>query len=563
MAYNRTKVTPSSKNSGQYILLASFSILVVLMYCLVFFTGGGHATPKMGIDLQGGTRVTLTPSGNPSDDQLRQAQSILLNRVNGMGVSGSEVQIDGSNLVITVPGSNADQARNLGTTAKLVVRPVMEALGADTVTKDQQPVIKPKAGETTSDARKREIAALKKFRQGTAKDAKGKALGADQQLKILSANAEKMSCDAADRFAGNDDPALPLLTCDSQGQKYILAPAPLVDPSKPQGARLDGSMIKADTVKGGFDNQQGHTFVSFSFQGKGVETWARVTSTYTGQQVAIVLDSSVVSAPNIQEPITTGNTQITGPFDTDQAIALANNLKYGALPLNFSSPDGTPGGKVDTVPASLGIASLNAGLIAGLVGLILVFIFSLVVYRALGVVTMLSLVGTGALVYASLILLGRWIGYTLDLSGVAGLIIGIGTTADSFVVLFERIKDEIREGRSFRSAVPRGWGKARRTIVTGNAVTLIASIVLYLLAVGEVRGFAFTIGLTTIFDLVIVFTVTAPICMVASHWRFMSKPAFNGLGKLQEITAERRAAAARLADKRRLAGIAATPGEES
>ena len=194
--------------------------------------------------------------------------------------------------------------------------------------------------------------------------------------------------------------------------------------------------------------------------------------------------------------------------------------------------------------------------------MILVFIFALAVYRMLGFMTIFSLIGTGALVYASLVLLGRWIGYTLDLSGVAGLIIGIGTTADSFVVLFERIKDEIREGRSFRSAVPRGWNKARRTIVTGNAVTLIASIVLYVLAVGEVRGFAFTIGLTTIFDLVIVFTVTAPLCLIASHWRFMSKPVFNGLGKLQEITAERRAAAARMAEKR-VAVAAGGTGEES
>lgn len=561
MANTRKTATASSKNTKQHLLLIGFTILVVLMYCLVFFTGDGKATPKLGIDLQGGTRVTLTPSGNPTDDQLRQAQTILLNRVNGMGVSGSEVRIDGSNLVITVPGSNADQARNLGTTAKLVVRPVMEALGPDTVVEDQQPVVKPEKGETTVEARKREIEVLRDFRQAPAKDENGKALAADQQLKILKANADKMSCETADRFAGNDDPARPLLTCDSQGQKYILAPAPLLDTDNPKGGRLDGSMIKADTVKGGFDNQQGHTYVSFSFQGEGVEAWARVTNTYNGQQVAIVLDSAVVSAPNIQEPITTGNTQITGPFDTDEAIALANNLKYGALPLNFSSPDGTPGGKVDTVPASLGIASLNAGLIAGLVGLILVFIFSLAVYRALGVMTIFSLIGTGAMVYTSLILLGRWIGYTLDLSGVAGLIIGIGTTADSFVVLFERIKDEIREGRSFRSAVPRGWNKARRTIVTGNAVTLIASIVLYVLAVGEVRGFAFTIGLTTVFDLVIVFTVTAPLCLIASHWRFMSKPAFNGLGKLQEITAERRAVAARMAQQR--VAVPAETGEES
>ena len=177
---------------------------------------------------------------------------------------------------------------------------------------------------------------------------------------------------------------------------------------------------------------------------------------------------------------------------------------------------------------------------------------------------MLSLVATGAMVYGSLVLLGRWIGYTLDLSGVAGLIIGIGTTADSFVVFFERIKDEIREGRSFRSAVPRGWAKARRTIVTGNAVTFIAAIVLYTLAVGEVRGFAFTTGLTTVFDLLIVFIVTSPLVLLVSHLKLMSKPAFNGLGKLQEITAERRAAAARLVQQRNAIPAAqATAGEEN
>ena len=202
MAYTRKTATASSKNTKQHLLLIGFTILVVLMYCLVFFTGDGKATPKLGIDLQGGTRVTLTPSGNPTDDQLRQAQTILLNRVNGMGVSGSEVRIDGSNLVITVPGSNADQARNLGTTAKLVVRPVMEALGPDTVVEDQQPVVKPEKGETTVEARKREIEVLRDFRQAPAKDENGKALAADQQLKILKANADKISRETADRFAG-------------------------------------------------------------------------------------------------------------------------------------------------------------------------------------------------------------------------------------------------------------------------------------------------------------------------------------------------------------------------
>ena len=156
--------------------------------------------------------------------------------------------------------------------------------------------------------------------------------------------------------------------------------------------------------------------------------------------------------------------------------------------------------------------------------------------------TALSLIASGAMVFAILVLLGRYINYTLDLAGIAGLIIGIGTTADSFVVFFERIKDEIREGRSFRSAVPRGWARARKTILSGNAVTFLAALVLYILAVGQVKGFAFTLGLTTILDVVVVFLVTWPLVFLASKSATLAKPAYNGLGAVQQIARERRAA---------------------
>ena len=185
-------------------------------------------------------------------------------------------------------------------------------------------------------------------------------------------------------------------------------------------------------------------------------------------------------------------------------------LKYGSLPLSFESSE------AETVSATLGLTSLRAGLIAGAIGLALVLIYSLLYYRVLGLLIALSLVASGAMVFAILVLLGRYIGYTLDLAGIAGLIIGIGTTADSFVVFFERIKDEIREGRSFRSAVPRGWARARKTILSGNAVTFLAAVVLYVLAVGQVKGFAFTLGLTTILDVVVVFLVTWPLVYLAS-----------------------------------------------
>ncbi len=275
------------------------------------------------------------------------------------------------------------------------------------------------------------------------------------------------------------------------------------------------------------------------FKPTGAKVWAEYTSAHwqQGTQTAFTLDSKVISAPAIREPIPGGKTEISGQFTSDSAKQLAAALKYGSLPLSFESSD------AQTVSATLGLTSLKAGLIAGAIGLAIVLLYSLLYYRVLGVLTALSLVASGAMVFAILVLLGRYISYTLDLAGIAGLIIGIGTTADSFVVFFERIKDEIREGRSYRSAVPRGWARARKTILSGNAVTLLAAAVLYALAIGQVKGFAFTLGLTTILDVVVVFLVTWPLVYLSSKSATLSKPAYNGLGAVQQIARERKAAA--------------------
>jgi len=326
-------------------------------------------------------------------------------------------------------------------------------------------------------------------------------------------------------LAGNDDPNLPLVTCSQDGKSVYL---------------LDKSIISGDQIENatsGFDQQGSRYVVDLQFKGDAAETWANFTAANIGTQTAFTLDSQVVSAPVINEAIPGGRTQITGQFTSDSARELANSLKYGSLPLSFESSE------AETVSATLGLTSLRAGLIAGAIGLALVLLYSLLYYRVLGLLVALSLVASGAMVYAILVLLGRYMGYTLDLAGIAGLIIGIGTTADSFVVFFERIKDEIREGRSFRSAVPRGWSRARKTILSGNAVTFIAALVLYLLAVGQVKGFAFTLGLTTILDVVVVFLVTWPLLYLASKSTTLAKPSFNGLGAVQQVARERRAAA--------------------
>ncbi|KAA8956341.1 protein translocase subunit SecD [Mycobacterium sp.] len=526
--------------------LSVFLVMLIGVYLLVFLTGNKRAQPKLGIDLQGGTRVTLTartPDGSaPTREALAQAQQIISARVNGLGVSGSEVVIDGDNLVITVPGNDSNEARNLGQTARLYIRPVINEIPAQPAAPPEKPALPaPGASPDTADTAPppqprpypqepppvqpgppdkgkdlaERIAKEKQWRQST-----------NRGVQFLALQYEASRCGKDDILAGNDDPNLPLVTCSTDHKiAYLLAP----------------SIISGDQIANaswGLNQRSASYVVELQFKSAAANTWAEFTASHVGTQTAFTLDSEVVSAPRIQEAIPGGRTQITGDFTQAQARDLANVLKYGSLPLSFESSE------AQTVSATLGLTSLRAGLVAGAIGLVLVLVYSLSYYRVLGLLTALSLAASGAMVFAILVLLGRYINYTLDLAGIAGLIIGIGTTADSFVVFFERIKDEIREGRSFRSAVPRGWARARKTILSGNAVTFLAAAVLYFLAIGQVKGFAFTLGLTTILDLVVVFLVTWPLVYLASKSAVLAKPAFNGLGAVQQVARERRAAAA-------------------
>ncbi|NLU81294.1 protein translocase subunit SecD [Rhodococcus sp. HNM0569] len=571
-------MAPSSGTVRPGRLLTLFAVIVAALYALVFFTGDKSPEAKLGIDLQGGTRVTLTartPDGStPSEDSLRQAQEIIETRVNGLGVSGSEVVIDGDNLVITVPGDDGAQARSLGQTARLYIRPVanMQAAPApgaaqqapaDGAPAEQSPTEQAPAEETPAEAPQPQnrpflaqdpsggpvppgepAAPTEQAPAGSpvdAGDTDSDSADSDQAAQEIAAARETrqstdpvvlqqamatIDCSAPDPLRGNDDPALPLVACSTDGSTvYLLEPS-----------IIDGQQIANATS--GFNSQSSQHEVSLEFKSEGSDTWAAFTAQNIGKQAAFTLDSKVVSAPVVQGATPAGSaTSITGNFSADQASELANTLKYGSLPLSFASSE------AETVSATLGLASLQAGLVAGAVGLVLVWLYCFLYYRLLGVLTMISIIFSGVAVYAIMVLLGRWIGFTLDLAGVAGLIIGIGMTADSFVVFFERIKDEIREGRSFRSAVPRGWQRARRTILSGNAVSFIAAAVLYVLAVGQVRGFAFTLGLTTILDVVVVFLVTAPLVLLASRSPFWGKPSVNGLGAIQQVARERKVAA--------------------
>lgn len=570
--------------------LALFGLIVVVIYALVFFTGNRQATPKLGIDLQGGTRVTLAPQGeDPTQDQLRQARNILEQRVNGMGVSGSEVVINGNTLVITVPGEDASQAQAVGQTSQLYFRPVAQpsapdlekldkeledmanrwvkygVLDKDEANKKLEDVTNAVAqqeaqaeGKEPKDVKAPKVSAKpldepsNSIEQTERRDEVTEMLLKDRQSDdptTQAAASSLLTCQgSADPLAGADDPSKPFVTCDyDSGTPYVLEPAPLLNGVEDEdGTRLTGNEIDTNSpINGGLNPQSGQMEISFSFKTgngpNGSQTWADLTREHLNDQIAITLDSAVISAPVIQGATPYGSaTSINGDFSQEEANNLANNLRYGALPLSFAGENGEPGGTVESIPPTLGKAALEAGLWAGLAGLILVILYSLYYFRALSGVSIIFLLGSGLLTYGAIVLLGRWIGYSLDLSGIAGLVIGVGATADSFVVYYERIKDELLEGRTFRSATQKAWERSRSTIVTGNAVTLIGSVIVYFLAIGEVKGFAFTLGLTTIFDLVVSFLVMAPLMQIIGRRPAAAKPSMNGLGGIYALIEERR-----------------------
>jgi preprotein translocase subunit SecD len=303
-----------------------------------------------------------------------------------------------------------------------------------------------------------------------------------------------------------DDPTKFLVTCGNPDGstvyfKYLLHPTLILGKD-------------VSTASAQLDQQTGTQWdVQLTFKSGAANTWAKFTTAHVGTATAIVLDSNVFSAEVIQGAIV-GPTQITGTFTHKTASNLADVLKYGALPLAFQQQT------AQTISATLGSNELKAGLLAGGIGLVLVLLYSFFYYRGLSFVTVTSLALSAAIQYPIIVLLGKAISYTLTLAGIAGLIVAIGVTADSFVVFFERLRDEVRDGNSLRTSVERGWVRARRTIISADVVSLIASVILYLLAIGDVRGFAFTLGLSTVVDLVVVFLFTKPLLTVLAKTKF-------------------------------------------
>jgi preprotein translocase subunit SecD len=315
-------------------------------------------------------------------------------------------------------------------------------------------------------------------------------------------------CPPAGRTAVvDDDPDKPLVTCDEDGIKYLLSTS-----------MIEGTDLKS--ANAGIPDQQVDWVVDLAFDGDASDRFAEISRALYGteKQFAIVLDGQVISAPTMEGIITNGEAQISGQFTESEANSLATSLKFGALPVSFEKDP-----QLETVGPSLAGNQLSAGLLAGAFGLGLVMIYCLLYYRGLGLVVLASLVVAAAWTYALVLLLSESAGFTLSLPGVAGLIVGVGITADSFIVYFERIRDEMRDGKSMRVAAESGWARARNTCLAADAVSLLAAVVLYIFATGVVKGFAFGLGLSTLIDLAVFFWFTHPMVSWLGKFSFFNK----------------------------------------
>ncbi|MFI1960868.1 protein translocase subunit SecD [Streptomyces althioticus] len=533
--------------------------LALILIAIVALTGGmfasGHTTPRLGIDLAGGTSITLAAVPEAGQESainktnMDTAVSIMERRVNGLGVSEAEVQTQGDrNIIVNIPkGTNSKQAREqVGTTAKLYFRPVIATElaeggaapqpsatgepsaspsgdkvtdGASQEATDGSPAsADPSASATTqgravTDALKADESPSATDKASPSPSATGGAAEPDAKLQEAYA---KLDCTKEDVRATAGDGAKatdPTVACgqnaQGQWQKYILGPAAV------DGTDVDEADAVLNTTSGA-----GWT-VTMKFTGEGSKKFADITGQLAQKQspqnqFAIVLDGEVVSDPYVRQALTGGNAEISGNFNQQSAQDLANMLSYGALPLTFREDS------VTTVTAALGGEQLEAGLIAGAIGLALVILYLLFYYRGLSFIAIASLGVSAALTYVIMSLLGPTIGFALNLPAVCGAIVAIGITADSFIVYFERVRDEIREGRSLRPSVERAWPRARRTILVSDFVSFLAAAVLFVVTVGKVQGFAFTLGLTTVLDVVVVFLFTKPLLTLMARRKFFA-----------------------------------------
>ncbi len=587
-----------------FIRLGVLALVFVALYAAMGI--GGHLSPKLGLDLQGGTSVTLKPklangsTGKVPTSALDKAVDIIRQRVDGLGVAEADVIRAGNQIEISVPGKGRDQVVKLvGQTAQLAFRIPAAEVNAPTSASAATPTPTPTPSTSTSPTPSATPSASASASPTTASaspTASSSSLSGQAAVPAVpvastsaavtptpsaststlpipssqatatlpaspGASAAVTSCLVSPGKAGTTPPdcitaqlqkPCPkpgtsageevasaaatdwIVACDTTGSiEYALQPASL------KGTAVSGA--NATLQQGVNGTATNNWIVNVNFTSKGQSAWATLTDNISKSagcpksstaasssnypvtcQLAVVLDGVVQSSPVIQERIP-GSAEIQGSFTEKSASDLANVLKYGALPLTFTES------QVTDISATLGKASLNAGLLAGAIGLGLVIIYSFIYYRALGIVTIASLCVSAAMVYACVVELGVIINFTLTLAGIAGFIVAVGITADSFVVFYERLKDEVHEGRTVRTSVERAWVRARRTILSADTVSFLAAAALYYLSIGSVRGFAFTLGLSTILDLVVVFLFTKPVVTLLVRRPLFSTSRLSGL----------------------------------
>ncbi|MEU5276838.1 protein translocase subunit SecD [Streptomyces asoensis] len=536
--------------------------LALILIAIVGLTAGmfasGHTTPRLGIDLAGGTSITLKAKSDQGSAinkaNMNTAVDIMNRRVNGLGVSEAEVQTQGNdNIIVNIPkGTNSEKARQqVGTTAKLYFRPVLaqEATGSavtaspsasasgsssaspspsasasgtgEKATSSSSPSASATSqGRAVTDALKADStpSASASTKAGSSASPSASASGGaavSEGDAALQAKYAALDCskESVRNTAGDGvKPGDATVACgeiDKVWYKYLLGPA-----------AVDGTEV--DKAQAVFDTQGAAGWqVTMTFTKQGGKKFADITGKLAQNQqpqneFGIVLDGNVVSSPYVSSSITGGQAQISGSFTQTEAQGLANMLSYGALPLSFEEQS------VTTVTAALGGDQLHAGLLAGAIGLALVVIYLVAYYRGLALIALASLLVSAALTYVLMALLGPAIGFALNLPAVCGAIVAIGITADSFIVYFERVRDEIREGRTLRPAVERAWPRARRTILVSDFVSFLAAAVLFVVTVGKVQGFAFTLGLTTVLDVVVVFFFTKPLMTLIARRKFFA-----------------------------------------
>ncbi|MFI2295394.1 protein translocase subunit SecD [Isoptericola sp. NPDC019571] len=531
---------------------------------------GASWAPGLALDLQGGTQLILkadtTDGSQVTSATIDESINVIRQRIDSSGVSEAEITAQGSqNIVVGIPGEVSQETIDLiSQPAQMRFRPVL-TYAAGTPTPEPSASPSADAGDAAQDDAAKDDAAKD---DAAAEDAAGDApsgKGAGAPLSVpadvdpsatptatatptegddadpspsatpegeeaaasdpsdlaqitpeIQKQFEQLDCtDPANlKGGGGDDPDKPLVTCGEQdGLKYILGPMEV------DGVHI--SSASSGLVPGANGTTTNEWGVFLNFDSVGTKEFRETTTRLQGleaprNQFAIVLDGLVVSAPSLSPGtiISNGQATISGSFTRDSAATLANQLSFGALPVQYTVES------QEVISATLGSEQLRNGLIAGLIGLALVVVYSLLQYRTLGLLTVASLVVAGVITYVSIALLSWGMGYRLSLAGVAGLIVAIGFTADSFIVYFERIRDELRDGRTLAYAVERGWARARRTVLAAKAVNLISAIILYFLAVGGVQGFAFTLGLTTIIDVAVVFWFTHPMMEVITKIPF-------------------------------------------